>query len=63
LTDKIKTARNCIKRAYMSLNLAPSALMEKVPESWPAAPTHFEVNKYTNAFQEFVNTYGVRCYN
>jgi V-type H+-transporting ATPase subunit a len=62
LTDKIKTARNCIKRAYMSLNLAPSALMEKVPESWPAAPTHFEVNKYTYAFQEFVNTYGVPRY-
>jgi V-type H+-transporting ATPase subunit a len=62
LTDKVKSARNAIKRSYMSLNLQPSALMEKVPESWPAAPTHFETNKFTYAFQEFVNTYGVPRY-
>lgn len=36
--------------------------MEKVPESWPTAPTHFTVNKYTYAFQEFVNTYGIPRY-
>jgi vacuolar-type H+-ATPase subunit I/STV1 len=37
-------------------------MMEKVPESWPTAPTHFTVNKYTYAFQEFVNTYGIPRY-
>jgi V-type H+-transporting ATPase subunit a len=62
LSDKVKTARNAIKRSYMSLNLNPSALMEIVPESWPAAPTHFDTNKFTYAFQEFVNTYGVPRY-
>lgn len=62
LTDKVKIARNALKRAYMSLNLSPAALMEKVPESWPTAPTHFEINKFTYAFQEFVNTYGVPRY-
>ena len=62
LTDKVKIARNALKRAYMSLNLSPAALMEKVPESWPSAPTHFEINKFTYAFQEFVNTYGVPRY-
>ena len=36
--------------------------MEKVPESWPTAPTHFTTNKYTYAFQEFVNTYGIPRY-
>ena len=35
------------------------AMMERVPESWPTAPTHFSTNKYTYAFQEFVNTYGI----
>lgn len=40
----------------------PQAMMEKVPESWPTAPTHFTVNKYTYAFQEFVNTYGIPRY-
>lgn len=34
----------------------------QVPESWPTAPTHFTVNKYTYAFQEFVNTYGIPRY-
>jgi V-type H+-transporting ATPase subunit a len=33
-----------------------------VPEIWPTAPTYFETNKYTYAFQEFVNTYGVPRY-
>ena len=36
--------------------------MEKVPDSWPTAPTHFTTNKYTYAFQEFVNTYGIPRY-
>lgn len=59
---QVGKARSAIKRAYVSLNLTPSALLERVPELWPTPPTHFEVNKYTEAFQEFVNTYGVPRY-
>lgn len=62
LTDKVGEARKVIKRAYVQLNLTPSALLERVPEMWPTAPTHFATNKYTYAFQEFVNTYGIPRY-
>lgn len=62
LTDKVKEARGVLRRAYLSLNLTPSALLERVPEGWPTAPTHFQTNKFTYAFQEFVNTYGVPRY-
>lgn len=62
LTESVSKARSALKRAHISLNLPPTAMMEKVPESWPTAPTHFTVNKYTYAFQEFVNTYGIPRY-
>ena len=29
---------------------------------WPTPPTHFEVNKFTSPFQDFVDTYGVPRY-
>ena len=63
LTEAIPTARSAIKRAHINMNLAPTALLEKVyGEQWPTPPTHFITNKYTVAFQSFVNTYGVPRY-
>ena len=62
LDNKVNETRAALKRAYISLKLVPSALMERVPESWPTAPTHFDTDKYKYAFQEFVNTYGVPRY-
>ena len=62
LTESVGKARSALKRAHMSLNLPPTAMMEKVPEKWPTPPTHFTTNKYTYAFQEFVNTYGIPRY-
>ena len=59
LTNKVRDVRAALRRAYTSLKLVPSALLERVPEEWPTAPTHFETDKYRYAFQEFVNTYGV----
>lgn len=63
LTASIADARNAIKRAHSNVNLPQTALLERVSnEVWPTAPTHFETNKYTVAFQSFVNTYGVPRY-
>eukprot|EP01040_Poterioochromonas_malhamensis_P002388 gene2388-2535_t len=62
LSSQLNRARAVIKRAQTSMNLVPTAMLEKVPESWPTPPTHFNTNKYTWAFQEFVNTYGVPRY-
>lgn len=62
LTASLSSARSALKRAHLQLNLTPSAMLERVPTHWPTPPTHFTTNKYTWAFQEFVNTYGVPRY-
>jgi V-type H+-transporting ATPase subunit a len=62
LTSSFGKARAAIKRAQSSMNMIPTAMIEKVPETWPTPPTHFNTNKYTWAFQEFVNTYGLPRY-
>jgi V-type H+-transporting ATPase subunit a len=62
LTSTFGKAKSALKRAQASLNLVPTAMIEKVPEQWPTPPTHFNTNKYTWAFQEFVNTYGIPRY-
>lgn len=62
LSASVSKARSALKRAHVTMNLPPTAMMERVPEGWPTPPTHFTTNKYTWAFQEFVNTYGVPRY-
>lgn len=62
LSNRISMAKSALARAHASLNLSNTSMLERVPESWSTPPTHFNVNKYTVAFQEFVNTYGVPRY-
>ena len=62
LSASVPAARTALKRAHIQMNLVPTAMLERVPTAWPTAPTHFTTNKYTWAFQEFVNTYGVPRY-
>jgi V-type H+-transporting ATPase subunit a len=62
LSTQVPVAKAALARAHATLNLKNTSMLERVPESWSTPPTHFEINKYTVAFQEFVNTYGVPRY-
>lgn len=62
LNESLPQAKSILKRAHGSKNPASSALLEPVKDRWPTPPTHFKTSKYTWAFQEFVNTYGVPRY-
>merc|ERR1740139_2152257 len=42
--------------------MAMPSLVDLVPKPWPTPPTHFETNKFTTGYQEFVNTYGIPRY-
>eukprot|EP00605_Chrysophyceae_sp_TOSAG23-4_P000144 GSChrysophyteH1.ASY1.ANO1.167.1 assembled CDS len=59
---RICDAFEALHRAHLILNLPQNALIERVNGKWPTPPTHFVVNKYTYAYQEFVNTFGVPRY-
>lgn len=62
LKEATGKARSALDRAQASLNLPSTSMIERVADIWPAAPTHFHTNKFTYAYQEFVNTYGIPRY-
>lgn len=62
LKDSTGKARAALDRAQASLNLPATSMIERVADIWPTAPTHFKTNKFTDAYQEFVNTYGIPRY-
>jgi len=62
LKDSLGKARSALDRAQATLNLPPTSMIERVMEVWPSPPTHFKTNKFTDAYQEFVNTYGIPRY-
>ena len=45
-----------LTKAHKNMDDGATALLEPVPKPWPTAPTHFETNKFTYPFQEFVDT-------
>jgi len=62
LKDSVGKARSALDRAQATLNLPSTSMIERVMDIWPTPPTHFRTNKFTDAYQEFVNTYGVPRY-
>jgi hypothetical protein len=46
--------------AHANMDLKNSSLVEPVPKPWPTPPTHFMTYKFTDGYQEFVNTYGIQ---
>jgi len=62
LTESMPLARAALKKAHVAINLHPTAMMEPVSNTAATPPTHFTTNKFTWAFQEFVNTYGIPRY-
>lgn len=62
MNSSVSKAKEALYRAHLLLNLPQNSLLERVSGDWPVPPTHFQTNKYTYAFQEFVNTYGVPRY-
>jgi V-type H+-transporting ATPase subunit a len=62
LKDSVGKARAALDRAQATLNLPSTSMIERVMEIWAPPPTHFRTNKFTDAYQEFVNTYGIPRY-
>lgn len=62
LKDSMVKARAALDHAQSTLSLPTTSVIEKVVDFWPTPPTHFRTNKFTDAYQEFVNTYGIPRY-
>jgi len=55
-------AVDAVNRAHASLDMGMPSLLDTLPQPWPTPPTYFVTNKFTYAYQEFVNTYGIPRY-
>lgn len=62
LATQCEEAREAVTKAHANMDLSMPSLLELMPLPWPTPPTHFTTNKFTYAYQEFVNTYGIPRY-
>lgn len=62
IKSALDSVRREVTRAHNADDKSMPSLVDKVPKPWPVPPTYFETNKFTDAFQSFVETYGVARY-
>lgn len=60
--ENLDEVRFAVEKAHANMDMAMPSLIDHVPQPWPTPPTHFVTNKFTYAYQEFVNTYGIPRY-
>jgi len=61
-TENLCELRDTVERAHSNMDMGMPSHVDHVPQPWPTPPTHFVTNKFTYAYQEFVNTYGIPRY-
>lgn len=62
IAENLDEVKYCIEKAHANMDMAMPSLIDHVPQPWPTPPTYFVTNKFTYAYQEFVNTYGIPRY-
>ncbi|KAJ0404793.1 hypothetical protein P43SY_003469 [Pythium insidiosum] len=62
IKSALDSVRREVTRAHNADDKSMPSLVDRMPLPWPEPPTYFETNKYTEAFQQFVETYGCPRY-
>jgi V-type H+-transporting ATPase subunit a len=62
VAENLEEVRDAVEKAHANMDMAMPSLVDHVPQPWPTPPTYFVTNKFTYAYQEFVNTYGIPRY-
>ncbi|CAI5730370.1 unnamed protein product [Peronospora destructor] len=63
IKEALASVRVAVTRSHTTADdKSMPSLVDTVSKPWPVPPTYFETNKFTDAFQNFVETYGCPRY-